>query len=159
MPIFENEEKEILSGNASYEGKKGILTLTSKRIIFESQSGIFYKKGYSNLELPVAMIEKIEVGGYKGRNICIKMKKGFMPIRCEIAVVDSNNWSGMIQKAVQGSKEKEPESRAKGPSEEKGNEELLAMQCPVCGAPLVFFDENEKVICQYCRTWVVYEKK
>ena len=144
MPILESAEEEILSENASYEGKKGLLTLTSKRIIFESQSGLYYKKTYSNFELPVSIIEKIEVGGFKGRNICIKMKKGFAPIRFEITVLDANKWFTKIQETIQA-----PEERVFPEKKESGK--LLRQRCPVCGAPMIFFDENEHVVCKYCQ--------
>lgn len=107
MPVLEPGEQIILSGSASYEEKYGALTLTTRRLVFESQSGIISKKTYTNLDVPLNEIANVTTEGLLGKKLCVAFRHRHtgssslpIPLRCEFKVGNLMEWQQKISQAI-----------------------------------------------------------
>jgi hypothetical protein len=95
MPMLERDEKTILVETARHKETFGNLFLTNKRLIFEHTSGLFSKRVYVTLDLPLEGISNVSVEGMLQKKLVVYAKKGFIssfPVHLEFLVKDPIQW-------------------------------------------------------------------
>ncbi len=73
MPILKGDERILLQDAASF-GRlgKGTLMLTSRRLIFERQTGFISKSTETLLDLPLGDIQNVKVEGLIGKQLVVE---------------------------------------------------------------------------------------
>jgi len=100
MVVLRKEEDVVHSGPCNYSGKNGILTLTNKRLIFESKSGVFSKKTFTNLDVEIDGIENTRIEGFMGKKLFVTLKPGLTPRRYEFKSSNLEGWQELIMSTV-----------------------------------------------------------
>lgn len=100
MPILGPGEEVVLSEAGKYAGKDGVLSLTTRRLVFESRSGLLSKKSYTNVDVPIDGIVNVMVEGLLSKKLYVALKQGFTPPRCEFSVSDPAKWQQNILQAI-----------------------------------------------------------
>jgi ribosomal protein S27AE len=165
LPNLEHDEHTVLVETCRHKDVFGNLFLTNKRIIFEHQSGIFTKRVYVTLDLPLEAVSSISVEGILSKKLVVYAKKGFVsdfPVRLDFSVKEPEQWQGRIRAAV-GAKMQSIEAEKRkervqivldfGALKEymiRGGLTLQAIKCPECGAPMKLPDSGNQTKCEHC---------
>lgn len=129
----------VTSETSKFGSKTGTLTLTSKRLVFESQSGVFSKNTFVNADFPLTTVENVTTEGRLTKKVVFVLKHGNIPLRYEFAVSDPELWRNKALDTIgQGS---EAASSASG--------------TPVMKEKEVIIKEIVKIPCRYCGTLIV----
>lgn len=139
--------------------------MTSKRLIFEHESGIFTKRVYVTLDLPLEAVSSVTVEGMLGKKLVVYAKKGFVsdfPVRLDFSVNEPTLWQGRITAAASAkTRSIETEKRRERVQivldfsslkecMAKGGLVLQTMKCPECGAPIKMPDSGNQTGCEHC---------
>ncbi|MGA2309382.1 MAG: hypothetical protein ABSG57_07530 [Candidatus Bathyarchaeia archaeon] len=170
MPNLEHDEQTIFVETCRHKDVFGNLFLTSKRLIFEHESGIFTKRVYVTLDLPLEGVSSVSVEGMLGKKLVVYAKKGFVsdfPVRLDFSVKEPALWQGRITAAASA---KIPSIEAEKRRERvqivldfsalkeymaKGGLVLQTMKCPECGAPIKMPDSGNQTKCEHCGNTVL----
>jgi hypothetical protein len=96
LPLLEPGEQTVLGENAKYRGTSGYLTLTNRRLIFETQSGVITKRTYTSLDLALHEIGNVTVEGALGKKLIVGAKSGQIMARHEFSVRDPYSWQNQL---------------------------------------------------------------
>lgn len=94
--MLEPGEKVILGENTKYRGTSGYLSLTNRRLIFEHKSGLFTKRTYTSLNLPLQEIANVTVEGTFKKKLIISARQGQIVSRLEFSVRDPYSWQNKL---------------------------------------------------------------
>ena len=124
-------EHIVLVEDARYQGTKGRLYLTNKRIAFEYEKrGIIFKGKYSSVDLPLERISEVSIVGFtpfkKLAINLIKERSGGLP-RYEFQVSNAETWKAKIDVTKSASPEVISKER------EVIIKEIIKVKCPYCG--------------------------
>ena len=165
MPLLEHDEKTILVETARHKDTFGNLFLTNKRLIFEHVSGLFSKRVYVTLDLPLEGISNVSVEGTFKKKVVVHAKKGFVssfPIHLEFIVKDPSQWQSKIMssfkariESIEAEKKRERiqiviDFSALKTFMEKGGLVLQQIKCPECGAPIKLPPSGNQTTCEHC---------
>lgn len=165
MPVLEHDEKIIQVETARHKDTFGNLFLTNKRLIFEHASGLFSKRVYVTLDLPLEGISNVSVEGTFQKKLVVHAKKGFVssfPIHLEFIVKDPLQWQNNIMssfkariESMEAEKKRERvqivlDFSALKTYMEKGGLVLQQIKCPGCGAPIKLPPSGNQTTCEYC---------
>jgi len=143
----------------------GNLFLTNKRLVFEHESGIFSKRVYVTLDLPLEGITNISVEGMLQRRLVVYAKKGFVssfPVCLDFSVQNPAQWQGRIMSAakarldtIETEKKRERvqlvlDFTALKEYMIKGGLILQTMKCPECGGPIKLPESGSQTKCEHC---------
>lgn len=118
-----------------YESKEGVLTLTTKRLIFESRSGIFSRGTFVNVDVSLANITNVTVEGRIAKKLCIQLRHGNYPPRYEFDLPNPEEWQQSLLRAL-SAVTAESQSGGAGPSiieREVVVKEIVKIPCRYCG--------------------------
>lgn len=170
MPMLEHDEKTILVETARHKETFGNLFLTNKRLIFEHTSGLFSKRVYVTLDLPLEGISNVSVEGTLQKKVVVYAKKGFIssfPVHLEFLVKDPVQWQNRI---ISSSKARIESLEAEKKRErvqivfdfsalkaymEHGGLVLQKVKCPECGAPIKLPQSGNQTTCEYCGSTIL----
>jgi ribosomal protein S27AE len=170
VPNLEHDEHVILVETCRHKDVFGNLFLTNRRLIFEHESGIFTKRVYVTLDLPIEGISSTSIEGMLGKRLVVYAKKGFVsdfPVRLDFSVRDPAQWQSTIIGTSEARRESiEVEKRRErvqvvldfGSLKEymvKGGLVLQTMKCPECGAPIKLPDTGNQTKCDHCGNTVL----
>jgi ribosomal protein S27AE len=165
VPNLEHDEQTIIVETCRHKDVFGNLFLTNKRLIFEHESGIFTKRVYVTLDLPLDGVSSTSVEGMLGKKLVVYAKKGFVsdfPVRLDFSVKDPERWRSMINSASEARLATiEAERRREhvqvvsdfGSLREymvKGGLVLQTMKCPECGASVKLPESGNQTKCDHC---------
>jgi ribosomal protein S27AE len=165
LPNLEHGEHAVLVETCRHKDVFGNLFLTNKRIIFEHQSGIFTKRVYVTLDLPLEGVSSIAIEGMLIKKLVVYAKKGFVsdfPVRLDFSVKEPEQWQGRIKTDVEAKMQSiEAEKRRErvqivldfGSLKEymiRGGLILQVIKCPECGAPMKLPNSGDRTICKHC---------
>jgi ribosomal protein S27AE len=165
VPNLEHDERVVLVETCRHKDVFGNLFLTNKRLIFEHESGIFTKRVYVTLDLPLEGVSSSSVEGVLGKKLAVYVKKGFVsdfPVRLDFNVKEPAQWQGRIRATAEANiLHIEAEKRRErvqivldfGALKEymaRGGVVLQTMKCPECGAPLRLPATGNQTKCEHC---------
>lgn len=165
MPNLERDEHTVFVETCRHKDVFGNLFLTNKRIIFEHQSGIFTKRVYVTLDLPLEGVSSVSVEGMLGKKLVVYAKKGFVsdfPVRLDFSVKEPEQWQGRLRATIEAKMQSiEAEKRRErvqivldfGSLKEymiRGGLMLQVIKCPECGAPIKLPDSGNQIRCEHC---------
>lgn len=139
MPLLNTGETVVRSETSKYGSKMGMLTLTSKRVVFESQSGVFSKNTFVNADFPLTTVENVTTEGRMTKKVVFILKHGNFPLRYEFAVSDPEQWRNKALETI-------------GQASDTAS---LASSIAVMKEKEVIVKEVVKVPCRYCGTLIV----
>jgi len=170
MPLLEHDEKTILVETARHKDTFGNLFLTNKRLIFEHVSGLFSKRVYVTLDLPLEGISDVSVEGTFKKKVVVHAKKGFVssfPIHLEFIVNDPLQWQSKIMssfkariESIEAEKKREKvqiviDFSALKTCMEKGGLVLQQIKCPECGAHIKLPPSGNQTTCEHCGSTIL----
>jgi hypothetical protein len=170
VPNLDADERQVLVETCRHKDVFGNLFLTNKRLIFEHVSGIFTKRVYVTLDLPLEGVSSVTAEGTIGKKLVVYAKSGFVsdfPVRLDFSVRDPKQWQGLITSTSKARLESiEAEKRKErvqivldfGALKEymtKGGLVLQTVKCPHCGAPIKIPQSGNQTICEYCGNTVL----
>ena len=170
MPLLEHDEKTILVETARHKDTFGNLFLTNKRLIFEHVSGLFSKRVYVTLDLPLEGISNVSVEGTFKKKVVVHAKKGFVssfPIHLEFIVKDPLQWQSKIMssfkariESIEAEKKRERiqiviDFSALKTFMEKGGLVLQQIKCPECGAHIKLPSSGNQTTCEHCGSTIL----
>ena len=170
MPSLEQDEKTVFVETCRHKDVLGNLSLTSKRLIFEHESGRFTKRVYVTLDLPLEAVSSASSEGRLGKKLVVYAKKGFIsdfPARLDFSVKEPSVWQDRITAAtsartnsIEMEKRRERVHKVLDFSAlkeymAKGGLVLQALKCPECGAPIKMPDSGNQTTCEHCGNTVV----
>lgn len=165
MPILASDEKTVFVETSRHNTVFGNLFLTNKRLVFEHESGIFSKRVYVTLDLPLEGVANVSVEGMLQRKLVVYAKKGFVssfPVRLDFSVQDPAQWQGRIMSAlkirlesIESEKKRErvqlvPDFTALKEYMIRGGLVLQTMKCPECGGPIKLPESGSQTKCEHC---------
>jgi hypothetical protein len=165
VPNLEHDEHKIIAETCRHKDVFGNLFLTNKRLIFEHESGIFTKRVYVTLDLPLDGVSSTSVEGILAKKLVVYAKKGFVsdfPVRLDFSIKNPEQWQSMINSAS--------EALLATIAAEKGREHvqivldfsslkeymvkgglmLQTMKCPECGSPIRLPESGNQTKCDHC---------
>jgi hypothetical protein len=170
LPALDPDEKTIAVETGRHNDVFGNLFLTNKRLIFEHASGIFSKRVYVTLDLPLEGLEHVSVEGRFTKRLAVYAKKGFVssfPVRLDFFVEDPQQWQNRIAVAsrtriesiaIEKKKERVQivlDFTALKDYMAKGGLVLQTIKCPECGAPLKLPESGVQTKCDHCGNTVL----
>lgn len=165
MPVLAPNEKTILVETARHNAVFGNLYLTNKRLIFEHESGIFSKRVYETLDLPLEGITNASIEGMISRRLIVYTKKGFIssfPVRLDFSVGDPARWQNSVLSALRSRLESIESEKKRERIQlvldftalreymDKGGLVLQTTKCPECGAPIRLPETGNQTKCEHC---------
>ncbi len=165
VPNLEHDEHTIIVETCRHKDVFGNLFLTNKRLILEHESGIFTKRVYVTLDLPLDGVSSTSVEGMLGKKLVVYVKKGFVsdfPVRLDFSVKDPEQWQSVINSAsearlatIEGERRREHVQVVLdfGSLREymvKGGLVLQTMKCPECGASVRLPESGNQTKCDHC---------
>jgi hypothetical protein len=127
-------EQIIISEPARYGNKAGVLTLTNKRVVFESQSGIVSKKTYTNVDFALTSVTGATVEGLASKKLLVSLQRGNYPPRYEFSVGDPVKWRGALTAACSSASSTATQSETITKEKEVIIKEVVKVKCRYCGA-------------------------
>jgi hypothetical protein len=155
MPTFSAEESAIYAGKAKYDGTKGFLYVTNRRLFFEYIKGFPVSRTYTSLDIPLDNITNVIAEkpiisfASVGEKIVITTRRGTVGFglnRIEFSTeAEPDLWVVKINEAISKSKSKEEPSvvvekeMVRIPCKHCGELVDIAKEssCPRCGAKLL----------------------
>jgi hypothetical protein len=144
VPNLDPDERQVLVETCRHKDVFGNLFLTNKRLIFEHQSGIFTKRVYVTLDLPLEGVSNVTTEGTIGKKLVVYAKSGFVsdfPVRLDFSVRDPKQWQSSIASTRARAKETIKEKEII-----KEKEVIVKVRCPYCHN---LYDETSDK-CPYC---------
>ena len=141
-------ETILFQNSANYNGTRGTLYLTNKRLLFDyNQRGIIFKGNYTSLDLPLERISNLSVVGYgpfKKLSInLVRDNQSFGVLRHEFKINEPEKWMTEIEVARRSKKDsfltiqKEIKETTR---------EIIKIKCEYCGMLV----ENHLARCPNC---------
>jgi len=177
LPMLEHGEETILAETARCRDTYGNLFLTNRRLIFEHASGLFSKRVYVTLDLPLEGITNASVEGTLMKKLVVYAKKGFVsnfPTRIEFSIGNPLKWQDKIMSSIkakiEGIEAEKKRERVQIVLDfsalkeymEKGGLILQQTRCPECGAPIKLPQSGNQITCEHCGSTVhaqdIFEK-
>jgi len=165
--VLEHGEQTILTETARHKDTFGNLFLTNKRLIFEHASGLFSRRVYVTLDLPLEGIGRVSVEGTLTKKLVVYAKKGFIsnfPTHLEFSVRNPLQWQDKVMsftkekiESIETEKRKERvqiilDFSALKRYMEKGGLTLQKTKCPEYNAPMKLPQSGNQIICEHCGT-------
>lgn len=165
VPNLEHDEQTVFVETCRHKSVFGNLFLTNKRLIFEHESGIFTKRVYVTLDLPLEGVSVVSIEGMLGKKFVVNAKKGYVsdfPVRLDFTVKDPPQWQNMIEKASKARIESIGTEKRReriqvvldfGALKDymvRGGLVLQTLKCPECGGSIKMPDAGNKTRCQHC---------
>jgi hypothetical protein len=130
LPLFEPGEKTVFVETARHKNTFGNLYLTDTRLIFEHESGIFSKRVYVTLDLPLEGVANVAVEGTLAKRLIVYARKGFVssfPVRLDFSVKDPVHWKERILSTSESRRKRIPEKEII-----KEKEVIVKVRCSYC---------------------------
>lgn len=143
--------------------KPGYLVMTSRKIVFMEERGVFNKSYHLDCGMPLEAVEGISMGGKFMKYVSISGATGENKFHLQgIDDKTFNNFLGSVQTQIQVRKKEIESQRTKEDVQamvdfsilrdymEKGGISVQAVKCPQCKAPLTMPENGSFVKCSYC---------
>lgn len=138
MPFLSAGETLVTAEYSKYGSKTGTLSLTSKRVVFESQSGVFSKNTFVNADFPLTAVQDVAIEGRLTKKVLFILRRGNSPLRYEFTVNDPEQWRNKALEAIG-----------------LASESASASSIPLVKEKEVIIKEIVKIPCRYCGTLIV----
>ena len=147
--------------------KHGFLVLTSRKVVFMEERGVFKKSYHLDLGLALESIEGISMGGLLMKYVSIGATTGESKFHLEgIDDKTFESFKGTMTSHIESRKQEIEKQRAVESVEvmidfsalrdymSKGGLSTQAIKCPECKAPLNMPENGSLVKCSYCGSTV-----
>jgi DNA-directed RNA polymerase subunit RPC12/RpoP len=146
---------------------KGFLVLTSQRIVFVKQRGVFGKSYHIDMSIPLEGLRGLSMGGLMMKYVSLTDAGGEKVFHVRgIGEPQFPDFRAMIQSQV-GSRQKAMEAEKRRERVHimldfsflrdymsKGGLSLQVVKCPQCGAPMSLPQEGNQVKCTHCGSMI-----
>jgi hypothetical protein len=110
MVSLSENETVLFQDSANYNGTKGTLYLTNKKLLFDyNQRGILFKGNYTSLDLPLEKISNLSIvgfGPFKKLSInLVRDNQSFGVLRHEFKMYEPEKWMTEIEVARRSRKD------------------------------------------------------
>ncbi len=108
--------------------------MTSKRVVFESQSGVFSRNTFVNADFSLTAVENVAVEGRLEKKLVFVLRHGNLPLRYEFAVNDPEQWQSKVVATMKSVSESGPPAPSAPIVKEVIIKEIVKTPCRYCGA-------------------------
>jgi ribosomal protein S27AE len=170
VPVLQGGEATILVETARHGNTFGNLFLTNKRLIFEHASGLFSKRVYVTLDLPLEGVSNISIEGTIQKKLVVYAKKDFIssfPIHLEFLVKNPSEWKDKVTASVKARLESVEAEKKRERVQivldfsslktymEQGGLVLQKVKCPECGGPIKLPQSGNQTFCEHCGSSII----